>query len=49
MTVMLAVGAAREKREVRMAVPISPAPRTRMLEFEPMVLGDMVGVSYGVG
>jgi len=41
-TVIFVEGGAREEREVRIAVPSSPAPRTRMLEFECVIFDDMV-------
>jgi hypothetical protein len=44
-TVIFVEGGAREEREVRIAVPSSPAPRTRMLESEFLVINDMVVVS----
>jgi hypothetical protein len=41
-TVICVERGAREIREVRIAVPSSPAPRTRMLESESVVVDDMV-------
>jgi hypothetical protein len=41
-TVIFVEGGAREEREVRIAVPSSPAPRTRMLELKGVIFDDMV-------
>jgi len=41
-TVIFIEGGVNEEREVRIAVPSSPAPRTRMLEFECVIFDDMV-------
>ena len=41
-TVIFVEGGAREEKEIRIAVPSSPAPRTRMLEFESAVFDDMI-------
>jgi hypothetical protein len=41
-TVIFVEGGAREEREVKIAVPSSPAPSTRMLEFECVVFDDIV-------
>jgi hypothetical protein len=45
-TVIFVEGGAREESEVRIAVPSSPAPRTRMLEFESVIFDDMVELLY---
>lgn len=44
-TVIFVEGGARDVREVRIAVPSSPAPRTRILESKSVVIDDMVVVS----
>ncbi len=47
-TVILVEGGAKEGTEVRIAVPSSPAPRTRMLGSESVVIDVMLVVSGSV-